>query len=114
MSRYILTPSRIQSNDPSQEMFTLAPTEGFNNEPKTIELPKELVPKMHKHNESAEKLLSLISKTDIGRTKDGLIAIGNRVFDIDYDDFISDCCERQFKECYENIYCELRKNGITF
>ena len=34
--------------------------------------------------------------------------------DINFDDFVNDCCERNFSVCYEDVYCNLRENGITF
>ena len=89
--------------------------EGIGEKPKTIELPRGLVPRFNPPNKSLESLLLRLSKTDVNRNKDGLAMIGNRILNnVNFDEFVSDCCQGKFSDRYENIYCELRKNGITF
>jgi len=43
-----------------------------------------------------------------------LVTVGSRVMDAKFDDFVLDCCNGEFSKCYEEMYCLLRKNGITF
>ena len=115
MSRYILTPN-VRENECKNRTFHLTPTEGITEQVKTIELPKELVPNNNQMN-SNSKFIDLpvkLSKVNIGRNKDGFITIGNKIQDIKFDSFVADCCNNQFKEEYENIYCMLRNSGITF
>ena len=119
MSRYILVPNTALHGDKDNEQFLLIPTEGISEQIKTIDLPRGLVPNLFKskkvkHGKMLEKLLMKMSKAEIGRSKDGLITAGSKVLDTKYDDFVLDSSNRNFSECYEDIYCLLRKNGITF
>ncbi len=119
MSRYILAPGNSGSEAHSNETFQLVPTEGLSEQMKVIELPTGLVPQLYnvrkvESNQILDKLLLKISKANISRSKDGLVTVGSRVINIKFDDFVVDCCNGQFSECYEELYCLLRKNGITF
>ncbi len=119
MSRYILAPGNGDSNASDNEIFHLVPTEGLSEQIKDIELPTDLVPRLCntktvKSNQILDKLLMKISKVNISRSKDGLVTVGSRIINIKFDDFVVDCCNAEFLECYEELYCLLRKNGITF
>ena len=114
MSRYILTPGQCQTDDPTKEPFFLVP-EGIGEKPRYIEIPKGLVPRLSTRKSNVTNMLLKLSKTDVSRSKDGFLKIRNRVLNnVNYDKFILDCCSGKFSSCYENIYCELRKNGVTF
>ena len=117
MSRYILTPRNGDCETP--DIFDLVPTEGLSEQIKSIELSAGLLPRLYdakkvKSNLMLDKLLMKISKANIHRSKDGFVTVGSRVIDTKFDDFVVDCCNGQFSECYEELYCLLRKNGITF
>ena len=119
MSRYILAPGNGDSETPGNETFHLVPTEGLSEQIKSIELPTGLVPRLYnvrkvESNQILDKLVMKISKANISRSKDGLVTVGSRVINTKFDDFVVDCCNGQFSECYEELYCLLRKNGITF
>ena len=116
MSRYILVPKHGDLELKENEQFLLLPTEGLTEEAKNIELPKGLVPRLQtgKTNRLLDKLLVKISKANISRSKDGLITVGSRVMNTKFDDFVLDCCRSQFSECYEDLYCLLSENFITF
>ena len=114
MSRFILTP-RQDFESREYEHFLLIPTEGISEEPKCIELPYGLVPRLHSgKSDMLHELMMKISKANIGRSKDGLVTVGSRVMDINFDEFITDSYNGKFSECYEELYCVLRDNGITF
>lgn len=115
MSRYLLT-SGVQETDNLNHTFKLIPTEGITDQIKNVELPKELVPNISNGNnfKKIDKLLTKLAKINVGRTKDGLIKIENKIKDIHFDDFVTDCCNGRFKNDYESIYCLLRKHGIIF
>ena len=115
MSRYILVPGTSSSTN-GIDLSYLVPTEGLNEEVKSIETPGSLVPRLQSLSSSKmlDKLMLRISKANIGRSKDGLVTVGSRVMNAKFDDFVLDCCNGQFSECYEELYCLLRKNGITF
>lgn len=118
MSRYLLIP-KFKRNDKSNiETFSLVPAEGFNGQVKEVDLPLNIVPKQkYKNNQqkkSFEIFMQKLDRVNIRRNKDGLLNIGNKVTDINFDDFVKDCCERKFSVCYEGVYCSLRENGITF
>ena len=112
-----MTPD-VEDVDGVNRTFHLIPTEGITDQVRNIELPKELVPNItdEKIESIAEfnKLLIKLSKANIRRNKDGLMAVGNKVYDTNYDGFVTDCCNEQFKDEYEDIYCMLRDHGITF
>ena len=119
MSRYILTPRNGDSETPDNEIFHLVPTEGLSEQMKNIELPIGLVPRLYNAkqvnaSQILDKLMMKISKANIHRSKDGFVTVGSRVIDTKFDDFVVDCCNGQFSECYEELYCLLRKTGITF
>ena len=114
MSRYILTPNQCLLDDETKESFMLIP-EGIGEKPKYIELPSGLVTHLTPQNKSVADLLLKLSKTNINRSKDGKVLIGNRTLnDVNFDKFVLDCCSRKFSDCYESIYCELKKNGVIF
>ena len=103
MSRYIFSPSYCKGN------FLLLPTEGISDHVKTIELPDGVFP-----NFSYNELLIKLSKANVQRSKDGVIMIDNKPMNVKFDDFVQDCCNKNFKECYEPIFCSLRHIGVTF
>ncbi len=118
MSRFILAPRDGVSNN-GEDVFLLFPTEGLSEPNKSIELPLGLVPRLDNvHNAESKKILDKlmmkITKANIARNKDGLVTVGSRVMDAKFDDFVLDCCNGEFSKCYEEMYCLLRKNGITF
>ena len=124
MSRYLLVPSetwnRSERFSGTQDSYILMPTDGFHGEPKEIKLPKGLNPnkelyKNVKNKKKLKKLLLRLSRTDIGRTKDGLVADKNTVLhNINFTDAIINSCNGKFFESYEEFYCLLRKFGIIF
>ena len=116
MSRYILVPKSQDSGLRDNGDFLLVPTEGLTEEPKSIELPRGIVLRLEtgKSIIGLDQLLMKMSRSNIGRSKDGLVTIGSRVMDTKFDEFVVDCCKGQFSECYEDLYCLLRENGITF
>ena len=117
MSRYILIPN-LQDNS-INDIIYVVPTEGITDHIRTVELPKGLLPRITntKQIKSDKKFINLLfklSKTNIGRNKDGLMTIGSKVLDTKFDDFVINCCNGKFKDDYENVYCILRNYGITF
>ena len=118
MSRYMLVPKLMKDDKSNTEKFSLVPTEGFNSHIKEIDLPLNIVPKQkYKNNQqkkSFEKFIQTLNRVNIRRNKDGLLNIGNKITDINFDDFVNDCCKRHFSDCYEDVYCSLRENGVTF
>ena len=119
MSRYILVPRNGDCETPDNKIFDLVPTEGLSEQIKSIELPADIIPRLYdakkvKSHVMLDKLVMKISKANISRSKDGLVTVGSRVMNTKFDDFVADCCNGQFSECYEELYCLLRKNGITF
>jgi hypothetical protein len=112
-----MTPD-VDDIDGVHRTFQLIPTEKITDQIRRIELPKELVPDITdgKNESKAEfnNLLIKLSKTNIRRNKNGFITVGNKVHNTNYDSFVTDCCNRQYKDEYEDIYCMLRDHGITF
>ena len=118
MSRYIIVP-KLESEDGGHNIFQLIPAEGITELIKHIDLPEGIIPKIDEtkkvnNNEQFNNLMFKFSKANIGRTKDGLITINNKVLEIRFDDFAVDSCNGIFKEEYEDVYCLLRNVGITF
>ena len=117
MSRYLLIPKSI-NDDSKSEIFTLFPTEGFNEKAKEINVPINMIPKQsfqnHQQKKTFENFLTKMNKIGIRKNKDGLLNIENKTTDINFDDFVNDCCCKNFSICYENVYCNLREHGITF
>ena len=114
MSRYIIVPKQEEQN-----IFQLVPTEGLTDQIKEIELPEGIMPniidsKQIKSERDLSDLMLKLSKSNIGRSKDGFITIENKVLGIKFDDFVVDCCNGEFRESYENVYCLLRNHRITF
>ena len=116
MSRYILTRKSGDSEVDSNENFVLVPTEGLGECEKSIELPKDLVPRLSESKEETEldRLMMKLSKANIGRSKDGLVTVGSRIMNIKFDNFVLDISNGKFSDFHEELYCILRKNGITF
>jgi len=124
MSRYLLVPSEVWNGSETfsnkHDSYFLVPTDGFHGESKEIELPKGLNPnkelyKNVKNKKKLKKLLLRLSRTDVGRTKDGFVADKNNVLhNVDFNDAIINSCNGKFLESYEGFYCLLRKFGITF
>ena len=114
MSRYILVPGGESSE--GKNISLLIPTEGLGEEIKYTEIPNALIPRLQngKSSKTLENLMLKISKANISRSKDGLVTVGSRVINTKFDDFVLDCCNGRFSECYEELYCLLRKNSITF
>ena len=106
MSRYLLVPKEIKNDD------------AINGQIKEIELPLNIVPiqnyKNDQQKKNHERFLQKLDKFNIKRNKDGLLKIVNKVTDIDFDNFVSNCCKQKFSICYEDIYCTFREKGITF
>ena len=118
MSRFILAP-RDSDLEAGTDSFLLLPTEGLSEQIKNVDLPTGIVPRLHqvynvKSSKMLDRLMMKLVKANISRSKDGLVTVGSRVMNTKFDDFILHCCNRQFSECYEELYCLLRKNGITF
>ena len=114
MSRHIIVP-----NEDRQNIFKLIPTEGLTDQVKEIELPESIIPniidsKQIKSGKHLSDLMLKFSKSDIGRSKDGYLTVKNKISEINFDDFVVDCCNGDFREKYENVYCLLRNCGITF
>ena len=118
MSRYLLIPKLMKTHNAMPEQFLLVPTEGFSEETKEIELPLNIVPiqkfKNLRHQKNFELILKKLDKVNVRKNKDGLLNIGNKLTDINFDDFVNYCCNGNFSLCYESVYCSLRENGITF
>ena len=112
MSRYVLFPG----SEP--DIFALVPADGFGNQIKEIKLPEGIVHmnifSKVKNRKRLMKLLYKILKTEIQRTKDGLVADKYNTLNIRYDDAIVNSCNGLFFNSFEKFYCLLRKNGITF
>ena len=118
MSRFILAP-RDSASTNGEDVVLLLPTEGLSEPNKIIEIPSGLVPRLDNvHNAESKKILDnlmmKIAKANIVRNKDGMVTVGSRVMEAKFDDFVLDCCNGEFSKCYEEMYCLLRKNGITF
>ncbi len=124
MTRYLLVPSEMWSGSENfsgkQDSYFLVPTEGFHGGVKEIKLPnglnsnKELY-KNVKNKKKIKKLLLRLSRTEIGRTKDGFVADKDNVLhNVDFNDAIINSCNGKFLESHEGFYCLLRKFGITF
>ncbi len=124
MSRYLLVPSETSNGSEhfsdKQDSYFLIPTEGFHGAPKVLKLPKGLnsnkdIYRKVKNKKKLRKLLLRLSKTDIGRTKDGFVTDKNNVLhNINFTDAIINSCNGKFFESHEEFYCLLRKFGITF
>ena len=118
MSRYIITPS-LELGNGTKNIFHLIPTEGIIAQTREIELPEgimtvDLDSTKIKSKKDFNNLLIKLSKANFGKSKDGLVTFGSKVFDINFDDFVVDSCNYIFMEKYEHLYCLLRSNGITF
>ncbi len=111
MSRYVLFPAA------ESELFALVPTD-FGNSIKEIKLPDGIVHmnifKKVSNRTKLIKLLYRILKTEVQRTKDGLVADKYNTLNIRYDDAIANSCNGLFFNSFESMYCLLRQNGITF
>ena len=111
MTRYILLPKT------STNCFTLQSTIDDNS--KDILISTDIISDMsifdtvnNKHR--LKKLLILLTEKCIFRTKNGFIGDNNSVINIKYDEVIIDTCNNIFKEEFEQFYCMLRNNDITF
>lgn len=118
MSRYLLIPKTVGNNNPNSETFILMPTESFKGQIKEVDVPLNIVLKQEYKNGQDEKKISnfmqKLNRVNIRRDKDGLLNIANKGTDIDFDDFVASWCNEKFFPCYENVYCNLRENGISF
>ena len=124
MSRHLLVPSEMWSGSENffdkEDSYVLVSIDGFHGEPREIKLPKGLNPnkelyKNVKNKKKLKKILLRLSRTDIGQTKDGLVADKNAVLhNINFIDAIINSCNGKFFESYEEFYCLLRKFGIIF
>lgn len=87
----------------------------FNGQKKVIELSDDLMvePPESLSTSAAMRLMMRLSKTSVGRSKDGFVTDGTKVIGIKYDDAIASFCNGNFSEHFEEFYCILRKNGIT-
>ena len=105
-------------NTDKQSYFLVA-ADGFNNSIKKISLPANLYAHewiFSKANDTdkLKKLLLKLSKTEIQRTKDGLVIDDNDNIAINYNDAVVTSCNNNFSSEFEKFYCMLRKHGITF
>ena len=126
MSRYLLIPNNGFHHDKHQNSFngfdsySLVPSEGFNEQSKSIQIPSGLNPYDNiytrvKNKNKFKRLLLKLSKTEIGRNKDGFVTDGHNVLHgIRFDNAVLDICNGVFSDYYENFYCLLRRFGITF
>ena len=125
MSRYILIPNNgfhhnKQNSFNGFDSYSLVPAEGFNEQSKSIQIPSGLNPYDNiytrvKNKNKLKRLLLKLSKTEIGRNKDGFVTDGHNVLhDIRFDNAVLDICNGVFLDYYENFYCLLRRFGITF
>ena len=118
MSRYILVPIAISKGE--EESFPLMPVEGFNKQLRQIHIPKDLV--LHKdmyskagRKKRLHKLFQQLSKADIGCNEMGEVYYKNGVLNgINFNDAVIKSCNGVFIDDYEDFYCLLRENGITF
>ena len=118
MSRYLLISSFENNNDTDSESVLLMPTE-FNGQIKKLDVPKGILYKISAGDNSSDKqaiqsMLLKMDKANIGRNKNGQLVHGSKILDINFDDFLYDCCSGNFSSYYEPLYCILRENGITF
>ena len=113
MPRYILCPTKVRGK------FILHPTD-CGDSLKRINLNSELFDGEQIFSRVTDKaklmklLYRVIEKTDISRTKEGLVSNKNCRILLSYDDALADACNGRFDEAYEKLYCILRKYGITF
>ena len=111
MSRFILLPSETKNT------FTLVSTEDCMKT-KTVELPDELLDmdifKKVQNRNKANNLLYRISRSGISKTSDGCVKDKNNKHNIQFDEAVIGCCNDEFKECFEEFYCILKKYDIVF
>lgn len=114
MSRYLLIPKVDRNSD--EDQLALLPMEKFTDQIRTIEVSKGiLVPlPVQMNSDMARALLIKLSKSGLGRSKDGFLIAGSKVTNIKFDNAIKDICRGNFSELYEEFYCILRRHGITF
>ena len=114
MSRYLLLPKVIRVSEDDQ--LVLVPMEKFTEQIRTVDVPKGLLvplpPEMN--SDMGRALLIKLSKSGLGRSKDGFLIVGNKVMNFKYDDAIINICRGDFSDVYEEFYCILRSLGITF
>ena len=106
MSRFILLSSE------SKNSFTLVSAEDFTKT-NMIELPEELFDmnifeKVQNRNR-ANNLLYRIARGEISKTSDGFVKDKNNKTKIKFDEAVIGCCNNEFKECFEEFYCILKK-----
>ena len=111
MSRFILLPTE------SKNSFTLVSAEDCSKT-KMIELPEELFDmnifeKVQNRNR-ANNLLYRIARGEISKTSDGFVKDKNNKTKIKFDEAVIGCCNNEFKECFEEFYCILKKIDIVF
>ena len=101
-----------------EETFRLISTEGLSEQVTNVDVPIGLIPRLYNEHDAQsrvlDKLMIKFAKANFSRSKDGLVTVGSKVMNIKFDDFVLDCCNGKFSQCYEELYCLLRKNGITF
>ncbi len=112
MSRYVL----FHGSGPGS--FALVPADAIGNQIKELKLPDGIVymntfTKV-RHRTKLAKLLYKILKTEIQRTKDGLVADKYNTLNIRYDDAIVNSCNGLFVNSFEKFYCLLRKMVLHF
>ena len=117
MARYLLIANTVSSDD-SFDTAILLPTEGFNGKAIEVEVRKGILHSFPSAQSSNKKLINSLlirlAKCNIVQNKDGLISHGNKVYDVDFKDFLHDLCHQKFSKHYEPIYCIMRCNGIVF
>jgi hypothetical protein len=85
---------------------------------KTVEIPDELIDmdifKKVQNRNKANNLLYRISRSGISKTSDGCVKDKNMKHNIHFDEAVIGCCNNEFKECFEEFYCILKKYDIIF
>ena len=117
MARHLLI-SNINQSDDSFDSAILLPTDGFNEKTIQVDVRKGILHSFPSGQSPNKKLihslLVRLAKCNIVQNKDGLILHGNKVYDVDFKDFLHDLCQQKFSKHYEPIYCVMRSNGIVF
>ena len=113
MSRYLLVP---EVKGEEEDKVVLIPMEGITEPNKLVILPARLAisPPPVMNSTFGRTLLIRLAKTNIGRSKDGLVTVGKRIMKINFDEAVADICKGRFSEKYEDFYTILRQQGITF
>ena len=111
MSRFILLSTE------SKNSFTLVSTEDCMKT-KMIEIPDELIDmtifKKVQNGNRANNLLYRIARSEVSKTSDGFVKDKNNKSKLKFDEAVIGCCNNEFRECFEEFYCILKKYDIIF